>query len=334
MSRLGPKEIPKTIYHYCSLETFNSIITSKTLRLSDITKSNDSKELIYIRPFIKEEFLNVYRSEPAQFFKNAVGEGQWQKITEHYINDWFDENYRYYSFYVMCFSNRPDVLSQWRGYANDGNGVSIGLDREVLKRLLGACVPHPELDKVEYIERTQKARVKKIATDTIKAIKNEFNPEHLKNIEVNPADDSWLMKFFNSAFDKLFNLAVICKNPFFSEESEYRIWYRVDKKTVSSELNDDLIIDGGDASGIDIKPLAYFMPFHFGTKENSIYSYVDLCFEGAIDQKMPLIKEVWTGPKCKASKREVEMLLAQHGFPLDENGSIGARADQSKGSYR
>ena len=59
MSRLGPKEIPKTIYHYCSLETFNSIITNKTLRLSDITKSNDSKELIYIRPFIKEEFLKV-----------------------------------------------------------------------------------------------------------------------------------------------------------------------------------------------------------------------------------------------------------------------------------
>lgn len=31
------------IYHYCSLETFNTIINNKTLRASDITKSNDIK---------------------------------------------------------------------------------------------------------------------------------------------------------------------------------------------------------------------------------------------------------------------------------------------------
>lgn len=34
----------RVIYHYCSINTFDSIMRNKTIRLSDITKSNDSKE--------------------------------------------------------------------------------------------------------------------------------------------------------------------------------------------------------------------------------------------------------------------------------------------------
>ena len=33
-----------TIYHYCSIDTFFSIIQNKTLRLSDLNKTNDSME--------------------------------------------------------------------------------------------------------------------------------------------------------------------------------------------------------------------------------------------------------------------------------------------------
>jgi hypothetical protein len=35
---------PDILYHYCSVDTFQSIILSKTLWLSDLSKSNDSKE--------------------------------------------------------------------------------------------------------------------------------------------------------------------------------------------------------------------------------------------------------------------------------------------------
>lgn len=43
----------KSIYHYCSLETFSQIIKNKTIRLSDLNKTNDymekkwGKDLLY-----------------------------------------------------------------------------------------------------------------------------------------------------------------------------------------------------------------------------------------------------------------------------------------------
>lgn len=44
------------VYHYCNLDTFLKIIQNKSLRLSDIGKSNDYTELIYIQNIIREEF--------------------------------------------------------------------------------------------------------------------------------------------------------------------------------------------------------------------------------------------------------------------------------------
>ena len=40
------------VYHYCSLDTFNLIISNKTLRVSDIRKSNDSEELLWYTKFV------------------------------------------------------------------------------------------------------------------------------------------------------------------------------------------------------------------------------------------------------------------------------------------
>ena len=47
------------VYHYCSVDTFLKIIQNKSLRLSDIGKSNDYSELIYIENMIREEFEKI-----------------------------------------------------------------------------------------------------------------------------------------------------------------------------------------------------------------------------------------------------------------------------------
>lgn len=36
------------------------------------------------------------------------------------------------SVYISCFSKESDILSQWRAYADNGKGVSIGFDLEKL----------------------------------------------------------------------------------------------------------------------------------------------------------------------------------------------------------
>lgn len=37
--------------------------------------------------------------------------------------------------YVACFSERKDCLSQWRGYADDRQGISIGFCKKMLESL-------------------------------------------------------------------------------------------------------------------------------------------------------------------------------------------------------
>jgi hypothetical protein len=35
--------------------------------------------------------------------------------------------------FVACFSEAGDLLSQWRGYANDAQGISIGFYKPILQ---------------------------------------------------------------------------------------------------------------------------------------------------------------------------------------------------------
>ena len=53
--------------------------------------------------------------------------------------------------FVVCFSEMPDVLSQWRGYADDGKGCCIGFSKTQLEQY---CAKNPEvlrLEKVQYL---------------------------------------------------------------------------------------------------------------------------------------------------------------------------------------
>ena len=59
---------PKTLYHYCSIETFFNVIKSNSVWLSDIEKSNDSLELTYM----KNEYLKPIPS-PTKIKGTPVG---------------------------------------------------------------------------------------------------------------------------------------------------------------------------------------------------------------------------------------------------------------------
>lgn len=46
----------KIVYHFCNINTFYSIISNQTLRLSDITKSNDQLEITWAISIIRKVF--------------------------------------------------------------------------------------------------------------------------------------------------------------------------------------------------------------------------------------------------------------------------------------
>ena len=45
---------PPVIYHYCTMENFCKIFATDTLKLTNITKSNDLKEVIYVREHLNK----------------------------------------------------------------------------------------------------------------------------------------------------------------------------------------------------------------------------------------------------------------------------------------
>ena len=50
------------VYHYCSLESLNSILNHRSLRLTNILKSNDSMEISWICRYYDGEFENAYKN--------------------------------------------------------------------------------------------------------------------------------------------------------------------------------------------------------------------------------------------------------------------------------
>ena len=110
------------LYHYCSNQSFLSIIDSATVRASDLSLSNDRLEGKWSRQLL-EEFCTKKNLFP---------------ITKALLLERFDYVILEYFFALgFCLSEEPDLLSQWRGYADDGRGVAIGFDGEFFTDLLG-----------------------------------------------------------------------------------------------------------------------------------------------------------------------------------------------------
>ena len=77
------------VYHYCDLSTFKAIVENNTLRLSDITKSNDSMEIKwiskYIIPLFDEEYEKVRNSKV--FKSGIVSKEELNTLLSKYMQD-------------------------------------------------------------------------------------------------------------------------------------------------------------------------------------------------------------------------------------------------------
>jgi len=111
-----------TVYHYCSIETFLNIIQYKTIRITDIEKSNDYLERVYIEKRIQDKLEKLIRDKQQGY----------KSILQHQNLNMLSENSK---LYACCFSEAEDLLSQWRAYSNNGKGVAIGFSKKILMNL-------------------------------------------------------------------------------------------------------------------------------------------------------------------------------------------------------
>ncbi len=295
------------VYHYCSAAVFKEIITKKTLRFSDITKSNDSAEIRWITTYFDSVFREEYESaQRDERFKKACQNVDFQAFFNKFKDAYFSQALfgkdKFFWFFVSCFSLNNDMLSQWRGYADDGHGFSIGFSRGAFENYSthGFKLLSIHMDEVNYKRETHEAIVRK-------RIKQLFN-ESLYSYESFNTDKTVVLNMFKDCFQGLLEDAVFIKNPFFEEEKEWRmcVW----TFNESSDFNEVILVKNGSAESY---PIDYY------NRNNELVPYFDLQFDPS------LVKSVTLGPKNKTNTKDLGIFLRNNGFKCE--------IDKSNGTY-
>ncbi len=177
------------IYHYCDDKTMWSMCSKKSIWLSSIFNMNDSKELIWGREIllkILKNNKNIFQPDFRAFIILSIYNVDGNLLP-----------------LIASFSKNGDLLSQWRAYADDARGFSIGFDEEIISNVLPV-----NTKSVLYAQDEQE----ELVLNSLK-IFNKFWSKH---------QDKDLGLFFDVLNEFSIDLASL-KNPSFSEEMEVRI---------------------------------------------------------------------------------------------------------------
>lgn len=108
-----------TLYHYCPTASFHSIVQTRTIWLSSLSQSNDYMEGRLV------DLAITRLSEADKLDASVVTQIQASVELIREIIDGLG----------FCLSEKSDLLSQWRGYANDATGIAIGFSKDYLQLL-------------------------------------------------------------------------------------------------------------------------------------------------------------------------------------------------------
>lgn len=117
--------------HYTSLEGAIGIVSSGDLWLTNSIYSNDNEELQYGYRLVDSVLDEMEASEP------DPARAKWWKLLRTQINVVRNDHV-----YVCCFCEKENLLSQWRGYAENGGGVCIEFDHTGFKEVSGPDSMH------------------------------------------------------------------------------------------------------------------------------------------------------------------------------------------------
>lgn len=264
-------------YHYCSNQAFCSIVNNKTIRLSSLVLSNDKSEGRVISKVF--DALADDDSEEVDGFSAHIQE--------------LESRYHALGF---CLSENGDLLSQWRGYADDASGVSIGFSKKYLEMFAEHDVPainitHGQFLKVEYCLEEQK--------EFLRPLYEEMKGAAYRGGIGLPSNNKQL-----DAFNEFGSLGKVplatelyrVKDDGFSEEKEWRVV---------------ICLRGIDLGVYDCK---------HRVRDGKIVPYKDFSIEGSA------IREVILGAKNVNSEQAVKSFLNSNGF-------LGVHVHKSKIPY-
>ena len=284
------------LFHYTSNEAFLSIIAKKEIWLSEFTLSNDALEGKWLR----EVFIQQCKERGLSAYDQSRLLEELDLVSAVFGGAGF------------CMSQEGDLLSQWRAYASDAAGVSIGFDHDYFDRLGRLRQERNDsfgvaTKKVEYDLSKQKELIRSAFDKVVELVsQGAFKTPTIASPETSEeaAKRKKLFMDLSLSFIQFFPLLYSLKNPAFIEEREWRLISYVVRGPNK---------DFDQISKMDFRPLKdRIVPFNRIQLEN-------------LD--VPSIIEVVLGPRNVTPVEIVEAALRKYSF-------ANVTVNRSKASYR
>ena len=312
----------KTLYHYCSLDTFLSIIKNSSIWLSDVQKSNDCREMAWFRQQYYEFLLNKYNSTEDEdvktvcqiIFSIAAKDGfdkcpKWLLPAVNINSQKLIDIFLSLRTYAFCLSEKQDSLGQWRGYANDGEGIAIGFSQDYLDAITGYGLRCPKfnflLGNVSY--------------------KKNLNSLFEKMFQLH--DKTKSAEFVLLSLLDLTHTSALFKHPSFSEEKEWRIIYSMDDLGITQK---DLLFEDFYKICCDKYHENFETPsIDYIVKDADIIPHIEI----KIKNLNKAINHIIIGPKCNVTEKDIRHILLKSGV-INSFNDKSIKILSSKSSYR
>ena len=210
------KRLPSKFFHYTSFQGISGMLQSNNLWATDFRFLNDATELIYGARILLEELRN---------YGNKSG-GDVSKFLERIANFYQEHGDTYRQFfetYIISLSEAPDMLSQWRAYADNAHGhcVEFSFDDASLFTIIGSNTPWAmEISPVIYEEKIQRQLIQ-LGVKKVLAYLNstEWTVSRVVNAG-SEVEQGIMLGFLVHTFEPF---VTSFKHPGFSEEREWRV---------------------------------------------------------------------------------------------------------------
>jgi hypothetical protein len=190
-----PKRSQRELFHYTDLQGFLGIVDGRSLWASDMLCLEDASEASYAYRLIKRVLNRDFASIP-------------RAHREHFLMMLVEGGFLIYAPFVACFCEDGDLLSQWRGYGGNGEGLALAFKVDWLSSLRRSGF---ELRRVIYRPDDQVELISKYLQGVVDLLQHRNSS----------ADDArWLWALASSAAE---DLIAIIKDPAFEQEQEWRL---------------------------------------------------------------------------------------------------------------
>ncbi len=261
---------PEILYHYTNVNGLIGIIESKKIWATDSRFLNDFSEISYGVELVKDILDDAIKKEESGIILKFLKECKS-----------FDTNIKgLFEIYITCFCEDGNLLSQWRGYGDRGDGYSIGIEIEKIKRF------EYQIGVVIYSKEEQKFIMNSIIqyySNILKEMLRQIGEEHAEGL---------ITTFVQ--YCSFFLLKTICmfKHPSFEEEKEWRL--------VELKVNyRNELLEGMDVYYLDK------IKFRSGNEYLIPYLEIDLATEKS-NNTIP-IKKVIYGPSKQSELKKIAL---------------------------